>query len=379
MMRMMGMVLLAAAVSAGCASMSRDTTEPPVELQAVNATLPVQQAWRISLGDSGERTALAPVIAGDQVYAASADGRVMQVELETGRIIWERQLDMRLTAGPGVGDGTVVVGARNGRVIALDGSDGSVQWQATVSSDVLGTPGVTRSIIGVLTGDQVLVGLAASSGEEMWRVEQTVPALTMRGTAGVTPVGEVLVTGFANGRVLAAQVRDGNVIWELPFAVGTGRTEIERMVDVTATPRALGRDVYAVSYQGRLAALSSDSGRVLWSRDFSSTAGLAVDADGVWVTDADSEIWAFDRVTGSERWRQAGLRARSVTAPAAGAGWVALGDFEGWLHLLDASTGEFVNRVRVDREPMVGAPVASGRILVVQGGGGSLTAYRVGD
>lgn len=372
-------LLCALLVLSACAS-KRDTAEQPTPLESIGVTLPVERLWSVRFGDTGRsRIALAPVIRDGQVFAAGADGRVVHLDAETGSVVWERRLDVNLTAGPGVGDGMVVVAARNGRIVALNANDGSERWRTTVTSQVYGTPGVTRGIVAVRTGDERMIGMDAATGDELWRVEQPVPSLTLRGSAGVATVGDLMVAGFANGRLLAVQARDGQVVWEMPFAVSSGRTEVERMVDFASTPRMLGRDVFAVSYQGQLAALSSDSGRVLWTRDFSSTAGLGVAADGVWVTDADSEVWGIDRFTGSERWRQAALRARAVTAPAAGQDWIALGDLDGWVHFLDSGTGEFVNRVRAERAPIHAAPVVSGNLLFVQGGGGSLTAYRVGD
>lgn len=373
--------LLALSLIAGCAS-TRDTAEAPAELIDITESVTVNRLWSMNLGGSGGLYyPLQPVVQGDQMFAAGATGRVVRVAVESGRVVWERKLDFVLTAGPGVAEGMVVVAGANGRVVLLDAETGAERWRVVVSSEVLGVPGVTRGIIAVRTVDQVLVGLDSVTGEETWRIEQTVPSLTMRAASGVAVVGgEILVTGFANGRVVGVQARDGRVVWDLPFAVGSGRTEIERMVDVAATPQPFGRDVFAVSYEGTLAGLAADSGRELWSRDFSSTSGLAVAPTGVWVTDADSQTWGFDRVTGSERWRQRALHARSVTAPAAGPGWVAVGDFEGWMHLMDARTGDFVNRVRVDRSSFHSAPVATDSgLLIAQTGGGTLAVYRVGD
>jgi outer membrane protein assembly factor BamB len=374
-------LLLALVVVAGCASTS-DTAEKPAELIEIRESVPINRLWSMNLGGSGGLYyPLQPVVQGNHMFAAGSSGRVVRVEVESGRVVWDRNLDFTLTAGPGVADGMVAVTGSNGRVVLLDAETGAERWRVVVSSEVLGVPGVTRGIIGVRTVDQVLVGLDAVTGEETWRIEQSVPSLTMRVAAGVAVVGgEIFVTGFANGRVVGVQARDGRIVWELPFAVGSGRTELERMVDVAATPQPFGRDVFVVSYEGTLAGLAADSGRELWAREFSSTSGLTVGPDGVWVTDSDSQTWGFDRITGSERWRQRALHARAVTAPAAGTGWVAVGDLEGWLHLMDARTGDFVNRVRVDRSRFHSAPVAAGSgLLVAQTGGGTLAVYRVGD
>ncbi len=373
-------VVLLSLLIGACAMKSQDTSEPPTPLEPIEQTHSVSRAWSVSLaGSSGVRVGLAPVVSGQEIIAAGFDGRVVSVSLETGRVVWERRLQTTLAAGPGVGEGIVVVTTMDGRVIALNRDNGAERWRSKASSVVLGTPGVTRDIVAVRTNDGQLTGLDAVSGDVLWNYSQSVPSLTIRGTSGVVAVGDIMVAGFDNGRVVGVQARDGQVVWEIPLGQASGRTEVERMVDVVATPVALGRDIYAVAYQGQVASLSSDSGRGMWTREMSSIAGLAAAAGGVWVTDADSEIWGLSRLTGAQNWRQPALRARQVTAPAAGNGWIAVGDFEGWVHLLDQDDGRFVARVRVDRQGIISNPLAVGDMLIVQGSGGTLSAYKVGE
>lgn len=363
-----------------CALKSQDTSEPPTPLEPIEQTRSISRVWSVSLaGSGGVRVGLAPAVSGQEIIAAGYDGRVVAISIETGRVVWERRLQTTLAAGPGVGEGIVVVNTMDGRVIALSRDNGAERWSTRVSSVALGTPGITRGIVAVRTNDGSMTGLDAVSGDMLWNYSQSVPSLTIRGTSGVVAVGDVMVAGFDNGRVVGVQARDGQVVWEVPLGQSSGRTEVERMVDVVATPVALGSDVYAVAYQGQLAVLSSDSGRDLWVREMSSIAGLAVAASGLWVTDADSEIWSLSRLAGTQLWRQPALRARQTTAPAAGNGWVAVGDFEGWVHILGQEDGRFVARVRADRQGIISNPVAIGNVLVVQGSGGTLSAYIVGE
>ena len=153
------------------------------------------------------------------------------------------------------------------------------------------------------------------------------------------------------------------------------------MIDVNATPRVIGRDVYAVAYQGRLVAMALESGRVLWSNELSSSAGLDADGRAVFVTDADSEVHAFDRLTGTRLWQQPAMHARSLTGPTVIGTAVAVGDFDGFLHFLSRASGELVARVNLRSWANLAihsAPAALGPWLVVQAADGTLTAFRVG-
>ena len=49
------------------------------------------------------------------------------------------------------------------------------------------------------------------------------------------------------------------------------------MVDIDASPVVKDGIVYAVSFQGKVAAVELETGKIIWARDMSSSAGLGVD------------------------------------------------------------------------------------------------------
>ena len=77
-------------------------------------------------------------------------------------------------------------------------------------------------------------------------------------------------------------------------------------------------------------------------------------------------------------WKQEGLLYRKLSAPAYFDGYVVVGDFEGYLHWLDPSTGAFVGRSRVGSDPIVRAPVAAEGLLYVMNTTGRVSAVTSG-
>ena len=67
----------------------------------------------------------APVIADGRVYAAAVEGGVRAFDLQSGAQVWRHDSDLRLSGGPGAGEGLVVVGSLKGEVIALDAATGA--------------------------------------------------------------------------------------------------------------------------------------------------------------------------------------------------------------------------------------------------------------
>ena len=354
--------------------------EPPAELTDIQPVLSISKAWETRVGSGSEllNLALRPAVEGGRVYAAGRNGRVHALDLETGRSQWTTNTGLELSAGPGVGRGLVVVGSTSGLVAALDIADGAERWRVQLSGEVLAAPALSPSVVVVRTVDGRLRGLSIETGNELWMVEHRPPRLSLRGTAGPVIAGNTVVAGFDTGRLGAYSLRDGEIQWESVVAVGRGRTEIERLADIDATPQVIGQDVYAVSYGGRLANLAIETGQILWTAEVSSYHGLSVDWTSVFVADVNGEVVALNRASGAEMWRQDALRMRRLTAPTPFGQSVVVGDFDGWLHWIDAITGVIQARYRAGRAAFVNAPVTSGEVLVVQDEDDRVYALRAG-
>lgn len=351
--------------------------EPPAELVDFEAKIGVQSVWALSLGGGDEvlRVGLAPAVEGDRLYAAGRRGEVVAVQAATGRRLWRARTESELAGGPGVGFGLVVVGSTNGEVIAFDSASGERRWQIGVGSEVISAPAVASDAIIVRTVAGSLLGLAPSDGRLLWREDQQIPRLTLRGAATPAVSGTTAVCGFDNGRVLAVETGSGEVLWEQLVSPARGRTELERLVDIDSAIKVSEQDVFVAGYQGRVALLALDSGQAWWSRELSSHRGLDVDAERVYVSTADGEVVALRRRSGIELWRQSALRLRRLSAPAVLGAYVAVADFEGVVHWLDASTGEFVARSRAGGR-ISNAPVVVGDLVVFQDDEGRVTALR---
>ena len=352
--------------------------EPPAELTEFDAVLDVRKAWDVRLGPGSEQLnlALRPAVEGGRVYAVGRDGELHALDLETGALAWKVDTELRVSAGPAVGHGLAVLGTSSGILAAFDLADGTELWRTDLAGEILAAPDIAPTAVVVRTVDGKLRALSADTGAEIWMVEHRPPRLSLRGTAGPVIVGDIVVAGFDNGRIGAYALRDGEPLWENMLSFGRGRTEIERLADVDATPQAVGQDVYVVSYRGRLVNVAAASGQLLWSNEISSYSGLNVDWTTVFVTDDESVVIALNRSSGAELWRQDALRMRALTAPAAIGNSVVVGDFEGWLHWLDAVTGTLQARHRAGKAAFITRPVASGGVLVVQDEADRLYALR---
>ncbi len=327
---------------------SSSNVEPPTPLTEFRPELAVKTIWsrRIGRGVDEQDLRLRPHLAGEVLYANDYRGIVAALQADTGELLWKVDLDTALTSGPGDGEGMVAIGTADGQVIALAAEDGRELWRAQLSSEILAPPAVGGGMVVAHTVDGKLFALAADDGRQRWIYDRTVPTLTLRGTSSPVILTDIVVDGFASGKVALLALRDGRVLWEKSIAVPRGRSELERMVDIDGSPLIIGSVLYVVSYQGRAAAIDLQTGRVLWSRPMSSATGLVADEKALYLTDDQDRVWSLDRASGAPLWQQDALQHRVLTAPVLLDESVVVADREGFVHWLARNDGHFQVRFK---------------------------------
>ena len=352
--------------------------DPPAELTEITTTRDVRRVWSSGLGGDAERLRLAlkPVVVEGRVYAASHDGEVTAFAADTGKRAWMVKTKLPLSAGPEVGGGLVVLGSSDGDLIALDATNGAERWRRAIASEILARPLVINDIVVIRTVDGHVEGLSVADGKARWAVDEQVPRLTLRGTAPPVLAGDRIIAGFDNGKVLAIDPRNGEVMWDTIVNAPRGRTELERLADIDSPARVAGDDVFVVGFQGRIAMLARDSGQIWWARDASSYRGFTMDEQNLYLTNSDSVVIAMRRTDGAVLWEMDTLRRRGLTAPAIDGDALVVGDFEGYLHWLDKATGTIVARQKADGERITNGAVVGDTGVYVQTDSGKLLAYR---
>jgi outer membrane protein assembly factor BamB len=365
------LLLAGAMLLAGCSG----TPGPKMaDLEDLASSIPVRTLWRASVGDAGDAIFF-PALAAGAVYAGAQDGTVARFDAATGRESWRVNIGETLSGGVGSDGSLVAVGTYDGEAIVLDAAKGEVKWRARVSSEVLSPPVITGDLVIVRAGDGRVFALDAKDGKRRWLYQRSSPPLSVRSPIGMVADRGNLFTGFAGGKLISIALANGAVRWEATVSLPRGATELERVTDVVGVPIIAEREVCAVAYQGKIGCFDGASGNPSWSREMSSTAGLAVDARYVFVSDDRGAVQALDRAGGATLWKQDKLFLRRLTAPLPIADIVAVGDVEGYVHFLSRETGAFVGRAATDGSPIRSSLLRLEQGLLVQTQEGGLFAF----
>lgn len=331
-------------------------------------------AWSSSVLKKQERfDKLVPYITGDKIYAADHAGFVVALSRQSGKTFWKNNTHKKLTAGPALVDNQLMVATKDALVIALDPKTGHQIWEAKVASEVLSPPTGANGIILVHAIDGSVTALAAKDGQTVWHVTQSTPALTLRYTSSPVISGETALVGFATGKLVALNLQSGLIEWERSITLPRGRSELQRMVDISADPIVKGDNVYAITYQGKLAAVSVSTGNLLWEREVSSYHNMTADEQHLYITDNSHQLWAIDRHSGATIWKQNALAERFITGPCVVNNMVVVADRGGYIHMLSPSNGQMLGRYQVKGKFYQG-PLNMGSDILVANNSGKLAS-----
>ena len=371
-----------ALVLAGCKSYNPLITlglqsapaNPPTPLTPITARVTPRAEWTAGVGKSGGFN-FRPVVHESRVFAAAGDGNVTILDAASGRVVNRIDTKKKLSGGLEVGDGKIVAGTLKGEVVALD-TAGKTLWTTSVAGEVIAPASISRKVAVVRTSDGRIFGLSTDDGKRRWVFQRATPSLLLRSEAGVLAIGQDVVAGFPNGKLIALDIEDGKLTWEVSVTQPRGATELERIADVAGLPLIDAGQICAVAFQGKVACYDIRTRNLVWARDISSSRALARDEKNIYLVDDSSNVHALDKAAGTSLWKQDKLLHRRLTAPVAIEGKVVVGDVQGFVHVLAADTGEIIGRLATDGTQIVSlAPIAGG--LLLQTAGGSVVSVKL--
>jgi outer membrane protein assembly factor BamB len=376
---LLAMTLLLGGCSLGIFDFMRDKKErEPDKLVDFDAEVRLRRNWSMNIGSGqGDKfNRLKPALENGVIYATANDGLVVAVDAESGKRLWREDLDVEISGGVGVGGGLVMVGTEGAAVYALEAKTGEQRWQTTVSSEVLSAPASDGRVVVIQSIDGRITGLDAANGNLIWTYENPVPALSLRGTSSPLIIGNAVLSAQAGGSVVSLALDNGTLRWEERVAIPTGNSDIDRLVDIDGELVVGDNNLLLVpSYQGYLSAIDSNTGQTRWRVEESSDVGASFGFGNIYAVSDDDTVKAYRVGQDTTQWSNDQLTYRELSSPIGFSNYVAVGDAQGYLHLLAQSDGRFLARVKVDGDGVRAHMLAQGNTVIVYGNSGDLASY----
>jgi outer membrane protein assembly factor BamB len=346
-------------------------------------------------------------VVGDRVIVNTFSGKVVSLDINTGRTTWEATFDNIVMSTPIVIGKAVYVGTgHNGamsshrssfvytappgrsqpdmwgrpegdHIVALDLATGHVLWRYRTAGENMPSPTVVDGVLVFANGDFHAYGLRPSDGTALWQRE--VGGLSTMASA--MPSNGSVLLGVCSGpqyrgSTVSLQPRTGRILWRSSYG------------DCDSSPTVAGGRIFTSGVDGNdttfghgaravIAAVDPRNGKLLWSykaRDSGPYTKIGSNeraiagaySNGVYyqaIPTAD-EIVAFNASNGQVKWRCKTMAPVKMSA-VIDHGRLYIGDTVGLFYTLDARTGN-VLKVKMFEEPFsTSPPVVVGRTILV--------------
>jgi outer membrane protein assembly factor BamB len=361
---------VAAAMLAGCAGPDKPK---PTELGPNPALINVRLAWTAKIGQVA--FPLDVKVNGGTITLASSDGTVLAMDGATGQDVWRTQIaGAQIGAGAGSDGRYAAVVTRVNDLVVME--RGRELWR-----EALGVLGYTAPLVAgervfVVTADRAVNAFDAQTGRKLWTYTRPGEQLLALRQAGVLlAVGDTLVVGIA-GRLVGLNPLNGTLRWEAPIATARGTNDVERLIDLVGRVSREGDVVCARAFQAAVGCVNALRGTAIWSKPAIGGVGVHGDGQFVFGTESDGKVIAWRRTDGERVWISDRLKYRGLTAPLVIGRSVAMGDAQGFVHLLSRLDGSLLGRVATDGSAIAAAPVLVGNTLVVVTHNGGVFGFR---
>src|SRR5687768_14098656 len=323
-----------------------------------------EQVWKLEIS----RGASAPLVWADALLlVASLDRNIHLVEVTPEpRVRFKENFRGGFSAAPIVTTRRIYLPEleTGGRLIALDRATGEAAWEAD-AGDLAASPILeTGRIFTVSTLGELKAW--SEEGLELWSTE-----LETRVTARPALLGDVLLVASTDGLLQAVNADDGTIldtsnpdagpIWGDPVVVNGAGGE------ATAVFATLG---------GQLLELGPDLA-VVRQRSFPSRfySGPTRAGARLYLSGHEGTIWSYDWIGDAIDWRLDLEDSTVRMAPAVGDDYVAVGDLDGTVFVIDRGRGDTLWSTRLDGA-LTSTPLFRGDEFYVMTEGGSLYAFR---
>lgn len=356
---------------------------------------PLEKSFSVKVGTAADQgTDLAQPVADDRgVYTVMPGGVVTAVSVNTGKILWQVDIDpstddtqTSISGGIGLDGNAVFVHGGKNQIFALDRNTGATLWSGEFPQFLSGGPVVDQGAVIVTDVDGRIYALAASGGEQIWNRIGADGQTSIVGSAFPAIIENEIIFAGGDGELISLSLDQGRFNWGENLSPVSLLTALDGISDITAHPVHDGGLVYAITQSGVMAVYNARTGRLVWEKPLRGATMPWLAGKTVFVTTLNGHIFALRRNDGAVRWRTAlpgafdlnlsvAEDAIRYTSPIVASGMVIIAGDAGVVHILDANTGAIVDQLSGAGD-VTTAPVIAGRSLYLLSRDGRLTAWQ---
>jgi outer membrane protein assembly factor BamB len=254
-------------------------------------------------------------IEGNRAYALGAMGHLHCLDVEDGRLLWQRDLnaDYQISAtrrlpiwgiapSPLIYQNLVVLqiaGAEGASVVGLDKFTGREIWRALEDVGQYSAPILTRQngkdLLVCWTGESI-AGLDPASGQVHWRHPFPVVNMPIGVATPIVKDQHIFVTSFYDGSMMIRMLADRMGVEEVWRARGPNERTTQALHSIISTPIWIDDHIYGVDSYGELRCLRANDGQRVWENQLAvkknrwATIHFVPNGEDVWMFNEQGEM-----------------------------------------------------------------------------------------
>lgn len=235
-----------------------------------------------------------------RILVGSQDASLVCLSAESGKELWSHSIADQIRCMPTVVAGRILIAGCDGRLHAIDAATGKPAGEVAIDGPTGTTPaGLGTSVFfGSEGGTFYRIDVASppdTNHSIRWQKKPAGGGQAYRSSATIAEgtAGPLAIVGTRGRAVEAFSAADGTRLWRAPMRGKVDASPV--VVRVRETGRNPDSAVIAADTAGRIAALRTGDGTVLWEFDAGQgfTGSPAVAAGRVVLAGEDGTVWCF--------------------------------------------------------------------------------------
>lgn len=237
---------------------------------------------------------------------------VSAYHLKTKTFTWWLKIPESMTAPAEVFGSWAVIPLRDGRLLKVETQTGKQLWETRLSRFVTAKTTLSGNVLLAYSADQKLYAIDFQTGQHLWVYDTgTTANLLLRAGAGPVVAGSEVIFGTTEGDVRSVSLNSGKENWKLDPS-----REDFRFKDVVGEIGMGNHQIYAARSDGLVFAVDTlnKPNDVLWKETFPSVTGSAY-RDGTYVVGCiNGDLIALQASTGRQLWKvNVGASVKTIT------------------------------------------------------------------
>mgnify|MGYP000253242692 CR=1 FL=1 len=259
------------------------------------------------------------------IYTVDNDGTLSALSTEDGDILWQVPTNYDVSSGISIVNNKVCIGTINAKLLCYElpnlasnkhiplvsniqniatfseyGADIDIDLVTELASPILS---INNLFLLKLDNDDLYL-IDPVSEEIIWKSESTNIPLRTKGSSMPLIHEDNVFIARDNGSIASYNKVNGSLNWFTVTSSRSGRNDLESQRDAEMDIRVEEDKLFYGHFQGNLASLDKNSGKIIWSSPFSIASNISLTSNSIIGSTTENMLISLDKTSGFLNWKQ---------------------------------------------------------------------------